>query len=261
MLESEIMIMDIQMKVTNFRDLGGITTKQNRKIKPKKILRSGELVNIPEYAKHILTNKYGLKRIIDMRGDQEIIERPDDSFDTVKYQQIDILKDVADENASLEEFSKLDPKVVDQHMTKLYHDLILTKGAREGYHQFLADLSTLDDGSLLFHCFAGKDRTGIGAALILSLLEVPEDKIMEDYLLTNQLRKHANEQIIEEEKKKGLTPSQIEGLRISLCVRPEYLKTSYDLIRKEFGSVQNYAIEALDFSKQDINNLQSQFLE
>lgn len=247
--------------ITNFRDLGGVTTTQNKKIKPKRILRSGELVNLSEQAKRMLTDRYGLKKIIDMRGDQEIAERPDDAFESVDYQQIDILKDTTDEDASLEEFSRLDPVVVDQHMTQLYHDLILTKGAQDGYYQFLSNLSLLNEGSLIFHCFAGKDRTGIGAALVLSLLEVPEEKIMEDYLLTNQLRKTANDAIIEEEKKKGLSEEQLEGLRVSLCVRPEYLKTSYDLIQKEFGNVQNYVTDVLHFSKQNIADLQTQFLE
>lgn len=73
--------------------------------------------------------------------------------------------------------------------------------------------------AILFHCFAGKDRTGIGAALILSALGVEHSYILEDYLKTNEQRKTANEQIIAQYQANGTPLAEIQQLETLLYVK------------------------------------------
>lgn len=81
-------------------------------------------------------------------------------------------------------------------MLNLYENLALDSVACQGYNQFIK-LLLVPNQPLIFHCFAGKDRTGVGAALFLKLLSVSDDQIMMNYLQTNQMRTVENKQILE----------------------------------------------------------------
>ncbi|MBA1393807.1 tyrosine-protein phosphatase, partial [Lactobacillus sp. XV13L] len=204
------------MKLINFCDLGGLTTQDHHTIKTKQLLRSGELVGLDKDTKNKLREDYHLTLAIDFRRDFEIKERPDDQISGVEIINIDILKS-ANNNASLEDFITIGASdQVDQHMLNIYHDLVMDPNAQAGYQQFLQLVLHNTTGSTLFHCFAGKDRTGFGAALILSLLGVDEAQILADYLKTNQDRKDANDAIIATYRQQGASPEALEALAIAL---------------------------------------------
>lgn len=231
--------------LVNFRDLGNIVTLDNKKVVSHQFLRSGEIVNISEKDKETLTKIYGLKKIIDFRGDTEASQSPDDTLVGVIYEHIDILGESANQGASLEELlsPKYDPK---KAMMTIYEELVLSENAQKGYSKFLSDFINQPNETTLFHCFAGKDRTGFGAALILHSLNVSRKAIEEDYLKTNESRKPANQAILAEMKEKGASEKQMSNMLIMLNVDKAYLDYAFELIETHYNSVENYFTTVLN---------------
>lgn len=231
--------------LVNFRDIGNIPTIDGKTVKSGFFLRSGEVVNVENSVVDKLLNEYRLRTIVDLRGKKETTERPDDKISGVDYVNIDILKDVKGQGASFEELLQ-GSHSADKGMFDLYEELILTKGAKKGYQQFLEMIVSNPDKPILFHCFAGKDRTGLAAALILGSLGVSKDLIFKDYLLTNELRKPANQLITDQLKKQGLTDEQLKEVLVMMNVDKRYLEHSFKIMDDEFGGFNKYIIDELN---------------
>ena len=241
--------------LVNFRDLGDIKTLDNKTVINHQFLRSGEVVNISKEDKESLITTYQLKKIVDFRGDKEVSESPDDTLEGVLYEHLDILGESANQGASLEELlsPKYDPK---QAMMKIYEELVLSETAQKSYSKFLSDFINQPKQSTLFHCYAGKDRTGFGAALILSSLNVSKEEIFIDYLKTNESRKPTNQKIFDEMKEKGATTQQLDNMEVMLTVDKDYLQYSFDLIDEHFGSLDNYFEQILHLPKDFAEKMQ-----
>lgn len=248
------------MNLANFRELGGIENRDGKKVKHYRLLRSGEIYKIDDKSRETL-KEFQLVKVLDLRGEAEREKRPDDHLPNVDFQWIDIMKEVHDDG-SLDDLATIgSPDIVDQHMMGIYDKLILNNGAQEGYQEYFEELLKTEEGSVLFHCFAGKDRTGIAAALTLELLDVPKDKIYEDYLATNVMRQKPNEKFYAMMKERGMEDAQLESFRIALEVRGAYLDRAYQLIEENFGDVPAYAREVLRLSPTDIRMLKALYLE
>lgn len=126
-----------------------------------------------------------------------------------------------------------------QFMTDLTREL-----ARDHHDEYSELFKCLleTDGPFLLHCSAGKDRTGFGAALILSALGVAEDVILEDYLLTNQaecLQAYMAPRIRE------FYGYEIDEGSVNAVtgVRPDYLHAAFDELERRHGGVDGYLSE------------------
>lgn len=248
--------------ITNFRDIGGIQNKEGKKVRPHVFLRSGELSSLSTNSAETLETTYNLRKIIDFRSNEEVKERPDVSVPNTEYVHIDILADIQDEGASMEDFVKIgSPENAEKYMENLYEQIALDKSATKGYYQFFEEILSLQSSeSILFHCFAGKDRTGIGAALILETLDVSEKLIYQDYLITNQLRQKENTELIAQAKENHLPTTTLEALNIALNVDSKYLDAFYATVNKQYGSIDEYLNQAIGLSKSMKEEMQNRFL-
>lgn len=247
------------MRLANLRGLGGIENTEGKKVKYQRLLRSGEIYQIDDKSKQKL-EEYQLVKIIDLRGENEIAKHPDDELPNVNYHWIDIMKEVHD-NGSLADLTHIEAEVVNQHMLSIYNNLVMNPGAQEGYQEYFEELLKTEHGSVLFHCFAGKDRTGIAAALTLELLDVPKELIYQDYLETNVQRQKPNEALFDQLRGQGMDENQLEGFRVAMEVRPAYLDRAYELLEKNYGGVQGYAKGALNLSESDMKDLKKLYLD
>jgi len=124
-------------------------------------------------------------------------------------------------------------------------------------------LLLMGDQQVLIHCASGKDRTGVGAALILDVLGVEEDSIVNDYLLTNQYLpvdeevKRMSQQFTDHS---GSTVSE-EVLRPMLEVRPEYIRACFEEIRRRYESKEHFFETALGLDPGKIGQLKDRYLE
>ncbi|HLQ40846.1 MAG TPA: tyrosine-protein phosphatase [Tetragenococcus sp.] len=249
--------------ITNFRDLGGIKTQDNKEVAANKLLRSGELSRVSLQDQKALLEDYHLGKIIDLRSLAEVQERPDKIFAQTAYQNIDIFKNIHNQGTSMADFKQLmTPETAHGYMSKTYQIMALNPDAQAGFRQVIEGaLATDPDKSFLFHCFAGKDRTGISAALLLEILKVPRDSIYQDYLLTNQLRLKENEAVISQAiKNEGVSPQNVESLKVALNVDSHYLDTFYQTVDKEFGGIENYLSQELKIDSQMQKDLQELYL-
>lgn len=245
--------------LVNFRDIGNIATQDGKRVKSNLFLRSGEVVNINQSDVDRLLNEYKLETIIDLRGKKETEERPDDTLTGVGYVNIDILKDVKGQGASFEDLLK-GAGTADVSMLELYEELVLTDGARRGYQQFLELILNKSKSPILFHCFAGKDRTGMAAAIILKSLNVSDKLIFDDYLKTNEMRKEANQLIVNDLRSKGLTEEQLNEVLVMMNVDKRYLEHSFKIIDKEFGGFEQYITEGLRMPKDFFTEMKGNFI-
>ena len=247
--------------LVNFRDLGGIQNLDGLFIKKNRLLRSGEIFKLSEEDKKCLIENYQLKQVIDFRSPVEIKEKPVDLIEGVTYLHLDIFSDSLKDTPSLESMLKfLTPRLADDFMKEANRLLITLESARLGYQEFFKSCLKNKEGALLFHCAAGKDRTGLGAALLLKALNVGDDEIMLEYLKTNEQRAEINQELIKEAQEKGLTEGQLSALESVFSVKKEYLETAFETIKSEYKSFENYFKKGLGITDNELRTLRKEYL-
>ncbi|MBP3039020.1 tyrosine-protein phosphatase [Bacillaceae bacterium Marseille-Q3522] len=250
------------ISIVNFRDMGGVKGKNGFTVRKKRLLRSGEVVELTPEDQSALKEIFQLKKIVDFRQYAEVSERPDIKLAEVDYYHIDVMKDAEEFAASLESFiAHLNEKDVDAMMQRMYQDLIVNPVPQAGFKQFIELLLDQTSGATLFHCFAGKDRTGLAAAIVYKLLGVSEKDILKDYMQTNEDRFEANERIVFEAAKKGMPQLQQNALRRMMCVDESYLQAAFAAVDSQYATFENYAEKALQITKPEIDTLQDLYLE
>src|SRR5579871_6510375 len=131
--------------------------------------------------------------------------------------------------------------------------------ARLGYKPFFGKLLTMPSGdALVFHCTAGKDRTGIRAALLLYALGVPYATIREDYEATNYYRSGDNRRSLQSLAGMHISESVARAL---MSAKGEYLDATFDALRTQYGSVDRYLEEQLGLDQEKRAMLKAKYLE
>ena len=245
----------------NFRDLGGIFAADGRKIKEKKILRSAEPNHLSQEDQRALLEDYELKTIIDLRSALEREQRPNDELPVVTV-TLDVLQEDEKKAAAQQSMLKF-AKVQDVHtvMRELYRNFITEAGTRACYRSFIEVFLQQQEGAVLFHCFAGKDRTGMGAAVLLTLLGVTEEGIMADYLMSNVMREEVNKVILAQRLAAGMTAQQGEAFAVAMRVDRTYLEGTFDEAKQQFGSFFNYCTQGLGVTAEEVEFLRKKYLD
>jgi protein-tyrosine phosphatase len=242
----------------NFRDIGGYTAADGRRVKWRKIYRSG-------YMSHIAGDDIAqlqaldIDTICDFRTNSERKHRPtlwhSDSKTELWARDYDFSSgaffDVADR-------SMLSASQMRSAMILLYEHLPFAQA--QSYREMFARIAT-GRVPLLFNCSAGKDRTGVAAALLLSLLGVDYDVIEQDYMLTNE-RMDGLIAFMEKEPKysKYVTERKADAMPL-LRAETEYLSTSFKAIETKHGSVEAYIQNELGLSHGDIAAVKAELLD
>lgn len=254
----------------NTRDLGGIKTKHGYKIKNKRIIRSGRLFESSKNDIKVLKNKYNLNTIIDLRSLREVYDKPDPVIDDVIYNHIPIfegsLKGISKENENIDETSHLINVIkqmgnAKENMKLMYPAIVSEKYAQNSFNSIFEILINNQEGSILYHCSAGKDRVGVLTYLLLSTLGVSHDDILEDYLLTNTYYDELIEEMKATAKKYGIDENIINQIPYAQGVHKDYLQETINYIEENYGSVDNYIRDAIGISDEEIVFLRSNYLE
>lgn len=250
----------------NFRELGGYETLSGKKIKMHKLLRTGNLADLSPFDKQFLTD-YGVKYDVDFRSKEEVDNQPDRVPDGVEYIYDPVFSE--DLTNSSKSITDLDTQAHDDadfgfnHMHYAYEDMIESEPAQKAYRKFFDVLleNTVDGESVIFHCTAGKDRTGFGALLALSALGVPLNTIKKDYLLTNITTKDFVDSMIEHARQNGKNENVLQSIRDIQSVRSEYLDHAVKVLNDEYGGINNYLRDVMKLSSADIMKLRNIYLE
>lgn len=264
----------------NFRDLGGYKTAEGRTVKWRKMFRSAQLHSLSEAGISALAG-LNIKTVVDLRFCDELKNYPTilralPSAEIFTWDDEVFKPDSGDSEAVNAErmrgswrdsLDSNDPAVVREAMRSNYPTKLYSH--RAIYRRLLLRLIA-GKAPLLFHCAAGKDRTGVAAALILSLLGVNDQQIIEDYMLTQNLIEGRMEAWLAG----GATnQEQYEGFQKKLAEQPSamlkpvfeadrsYIDTLLDYVEKTYGSFHSYAVKQLELSEDQITALRNHLVD
>jgi len=255
-------------KGVNFRELGGYQTTDGRTVKYHKILRSAGLADLTDADLQYLKD-YGLKIDVDFRSKQEIDKKPDKRPAGVRYVWAPVFEEDETKSSEVQSDSYIpeidgDPTDGYAHMVDVYRDIITKDSSKAAYRKFFNQLllNKNDNEVLIFHCSAGKDRTGMGAVFLLTALGVPFETIKEDYLLTNVANKEFVTDLLGLLDSKGYKdPDVINSVKDLMTVHYNYLATAIKTINKTYGNIDKYIKNELKVSPSEIESLKKIYLE
>ncbi len=246
----------------NFRDLGGYTTSDGRVVKWGKLYRTDALNELTDGDQGYL-ERLDIQRIVDFRIPDEAGDAPDKLPAELRARYVNMPVGFNDGNYA--EFVK---KIMSGDTQGLNLEGALEQGNVKFVREFtpvfrdwLHGLVTTADGSQIFHCTAGKDRTGLAAAVFLLSLGVPEDQVMQDYLASNIYLKDKNERSLWKMRIFSLGRADTKGVKPMMEVRQSYLKAAFDTMRQDYGSIDNYLREGLGVDEAFREQLRARYLE
>lgn len=233
----------------NVRDLGGLPLKDGRYVKKGKLIRSGRLSDLTEQDKNILVHDWNVTTIVDLRNEQEISEHPDAALDGVLLKNICLLsgekKAISREDyglsMSLFAINRAKSLLEDGGSKKLlegmYGQMAENEECIDRIREFFALLLIQEEGSLIWHCTSGKDRTGVLGVLLLLLLGADLEVAKEDYLYTNEQNHTYRENLLERMRKRGAEENVIEEMRILESVDWIYIESFLNTLVNRYGSI------------------------
>ena len=239
---------------SNFRDLGGYPAAGGKHVKWGHIYRSADISKLTDSDLQALQSRH-VALVCDLRGPQEYAQAPDRLPAGARRLELPAGSE------------KIDPRLLsgavslnrDSLMRAVYTNTSFF-GAK--YKPMFDELLTLPgDEALLFHCTAGKDRTGIGAALVLSALGVDRQTILQDYAATDVYWQAGREQSVQRMTQAGMSADAVAALRPMLAANPAYLAGTFAAIDKQYGSVDNYLTTEMGLTPKKRATLRHKYLQ
>ena len=238
--------------IENFRELGGMVRLDGARVKEGLLLRAGHLGHASEADVRRLSDM-GLALIVDMRDKHERDRSPDKEVPGARNLWLPPAPDLP----AIIPMKAESPAQVRQVFHEFYRLLSLHPVAIDAYAAFFQKLLSSEGRPVLWHCTQGKDRTGVGAMLLLSALGFEEEPIVGEYLLTNRFAARQ----LEAMRLARASEEEIAVMAEVFPVREENARYWFDCVRIEYGSVQNYLEMALGLDPEAIARLEEAYLE
>ncbi|MFV0420094.1 MAG: tyrosine-protein phosphatase [Dysgonomonas sp.] len=229
----------------NFRDLGGIKTKEGRYTKWGKLFRADELSNLTERDLKYLMS-IPVTSVIDFRAQSETKRSPDKLPPTVHFTYPIA---ITPGNLSTEGIqANLLKTNIDSHMKHMNRLLVSDPACVRAFRIFFAIVQNNLSAPLVFHCSAGKDRAGMATALVLFALGVDEETVMQDYLMSKIYLSDKYDAFI----------AKYPRAESIFTVKRMFLQAGINQIKRDHGSIMNFLTKEL---KVDIVRMRRLYLE
>ena len=246
----------------NFRDLGGYPTVDGRHIKKGLLYRSDALSDLSNDDLEALS-KLKLKRIYDLRNEDEQQTDPDmlPEGHSIQLVPVPFAFEALDKSVMRERIlgGKLDKGETEELMIESYQTYAMDY--RKQIAQIVQGLAEPGALPALIHCIHGKDRTGLAVSTVLEVLRVPEDIIMQDYLLSNSFWESETSRLSFLAHLASFFRTPASEVRSLMEARPEYLKAARAAAIEHYGSLENYIHEGLGLDDATIQRLRDALLE
>ena len=232
----------------NFRDVAGpgYPTQDGGRVRRGVFYRSNELQLTHEDAQSLAG--LGIRAIHDLRGQLEVDAHPDVEVPGATWEHVEISGIPTEMVEGL-----ADVEAAHRVMCAVYDAFVRSPASRASYARLLTSLAT-GDLPQLFHCTAGKDRTGWAAVLLLEIAGVDRDTIRADYLLTNEVSSATREKylaLITEH----LGADKAAVYEPTMVVEPEFLQTAYDAVAADYGTIDGYLRDGLGLGEEILDAL------
>ncbi|MGH0032182.1 MAG: tyrosine-protein phosphatase [Myxococcota bacterium] len=246
----------------NLRDLGGYATADGRTTRWGMLFRSDALAGLTDDDLRYL-ERLRLRRVIDFRSALER-ERDPDRIPAIPGLEI-VLSPIQGDALDPAELQEriLGGEATAREMTGMLVDgnRAFVTDFSDVYADFLHGLADADHLPTLFHCTAGKDRAGFGAALALMAVGVPRETVMRDYLRTNEFSADHTERVLTILRFVSFFRTEPDDVRPLFEARREYLQTAFDTIDEKYGDTDGYLRQALGADDALLARIRTNLLE
>ncbi len=233
--------------IDNFRDIAGTTsaytTTHDGVMRSGVFYRSNALT--PTAADLAILNGLGISDVYDLRTPSEIASTPDTLPIGASYTNIDIIGSTTS-GSNITNISFSSAEQARAMMQETNRAFVSDAGMRGQFAVLFNELAAAD-GAALFHCTAGKDRTGWTAAVLLSIAGVDDATIMNNYLATNDYTAARMAATLA-----AMPASMAEIYAPLLGVEASYLQAGLDEVSAEYGSMDNYLKQGLGLSQETL---------
>lgn len=243
----------------NFRDLGGYATGDERRVGWGHLFRSGHTLNLTA-ADHAYLATLDIRTVCDFRVPDE---REDESTALPNEPNTHVLAippGIKDRYFFHRLFSSTsDPQVVVSAMHDFVRSLVVESAPH--YHEMFETLLATEDGAILINCSAGKERTGVGAALLLAALGVPRETVLYDFMLSKEYFPAEGELDRVREKYTVLPKGGDDRALLMplLDTQESYLQSAFDAIDSSAGSTEAFLAENYGLSAAELQRLRDKY--
>jgi protein-tyrosine phosphatase len=218
--------------VSNFRDIGGYKTRKGQTVAWRRVFRSGEFRNMTQDDFKRLTNELGVVSVIDLRSGPELENNGKGLLEgsEIKYCNIAFMTD-DDPGANASRYAHC------TNMGEFYLEMARQKDYGQRITEALEVIADPKNHPIVFHCAVGKDRTGMLASVLLSLLGVAEKDIIEDYALSEP---YMDELLARLKNNPQKNDPPLDIPEYFWKASPESMALFLTTLRQEYGSVEGY---------------------
>lgn len=254
--------------VANFRELGGLETASGRRVRPGLLFRSGALNELSTCDQDRLLG-LGVGAVFDLRSRDEATRQPDVVPAGVEYRRVSALQmldEPSDDPIDLLDWDAFLRKALsgERSLSRLeafQHGVYPEMARRPDAFRVLVRMLIDHPGRpTLFHCTAGKDRTGLAAAILLRLLEVPDAVIMADYLVSGQILAQKNLAAMQALRARVDDERVLALVEYMLGVTAGQLESAFAQMDVAFGSWDGFVREGLGLGAEDVAALREELL-
>jgi protein-tyrosine phosphatase len=248
----------------NFRDLGGYKNVYGESVRWRILFRSGDLCTLTD-DDLLMVNSLGLQLVIDFRSEEEVDACPDKSPAGVR-----ILNDPINIEGFQESLFYALETGDTSHLTvsniaTLYESIYTDN--MEQFEVMLSEVISSENRPVVIHCRGGADRTGFGAALILASLQVPDEIILQDYLLSNEYRRDITDASLDFVKEAvwqntGQEPTEedMERIRNLFEARQAYVEIAFQHVVDTYKTFEGYIVNGLEIPMYEIEEFRRSVL-
>ncbi len=195
--------------------------------------------------------RLGVTAIYDLRAEHEVEAHPDTEVAGATWHHLEVR---GIPMVQLEELSSRE--AADEVMRSVYRSFVEVPEARAAFAELLQHVADAEDGATLFHCAAGKDRTGWAAALLLHVAGVDDDTILEDYLLTNTFSSATRDKYLGLVRE-HLGEDKVPVYEVVMVVSAGFLQEGYDAVAATYGDRAGYLRDGLGLSEETLSRLRA----
>lgn len=243
-------VLDLEGGV-NFRDLGGYLTENGRVVKWETVYRSGSPAGLTE-ADYSELSRRGIRTFCDFRDNAERQGEPNGFVrgkEAITYWTRDYEQSMGDLGAVLTGPNS-GPEASRAALIAAYRKI--PEDQAEAFSQMFRFLAE-GQVPLAFNCTAGKDRTGVGAALLLTLLGVPRDTIVADYALSDDIvdyRAQMQESVATNPSYAFLLDLPWETVEPLVASDPAYIESAFASLEEKYGSIDAFIEDELGVTQE-----------
>ena len=246
----------------NFRDVGGYATLEGKHIKTGVLYRSDDLADLSPIGLETFA-ALGVKRVYDLRGEGERESNPSRLPEDSPVELVEIPMYFPAMDLALMQHKILagdvDNGEFHQLMMDAYRHFVLEE--RPQLATILRGLSEPGGLPALIHCTHGKDRTGIAVAITLRAVGVPQETVVQDYMLSNKFWESEASRLSCFASCASFFQTPRGEVRALLEVRPEYLEAAFEAIGEHYGSFENYLDQGLGIDEPTVQRLRTALLD